>query len=62
MWKVLVGGSGCLSLVPLYWPCQEMMPMPTSHTGSHTADFQSSGGRLPALLLPEPVYGEAPAS
>ena len=42
MWLVL---SGAATAPPLYWPCQEMMPMPTSHTGSHTADFQSSGGR-----------------
>ena len=28
MLKVFVGGSGFFSLVPLYWPCQEMMPMP----------------------------------
>ena len=56
MLKVLVGGSGCLSLAaPLYWPCQEMMPRPISHTGSQIADFQSSGGRCGSNAIKMPM-------
>ena len=29
--------------------------MPTSHTGSHTADFQSSGGRCLSNAMPMPI-------
>src|SRR5215470_18043399 len=52
---VLTGGA---TAPPLYWPSQEMMPMPISHTGSHTADFQSSGGRFlsNAMLMPISTY------
>ena len=28
MLPVFVGGSGVVEDWPLYWPCQEMMPMP----------------------------------
>ena len=38
-----------------YWPCQEMMPRPISHTGSQTADFQSSGGRSLSNAIEMPI-------
>src|SRR5215475_10227358 len=47
--------SGAASAPPLYWPCQEMMPRPISHTGSHTADFQSSGGRCLSVAIEMPI-------
>src|SRR5436189_4436018 len=47
--------TGAASAPPEYWPCQEMMPMPISHTGSHTADFQSSGGRCLSNAIEMPI-------
>src|SRR5713101_4657406 len=52
MWLVLSGG---LTAPPAYWPCQEMMPKPISHTGSHTADFQSNGGRFWSNTIEMPI-------
>ena len=37
--------TGAATAPPEYWPCQEMMPRPNSQAGSHSAFYQSSGGR-----------------
>ena len=54
MRKVLIGGA---PPVPLsgYWPSQEMMPKPIRYTGSHCADFQSSGGRCGSKNMKMPI-------
>src|SRR5260370_29529083 len=47
--------TGARTEPPLYWPCQEMTPRPISHAGSHSADFQSSGGRFGSNAIDMPI-------